>query len=126
MFCTIKDTKLYFLVVTLSARDNQKLTKLLSKGLERSIYWNEYKTKSEEMKNQYEEIRKLTTGRGKDYTTGCLSDYDYIKSHYRLIVLDSSRQKELDTDPKAIQQIEFVGQLNNPGNAVVANDPYLS
>ena len=126
IICTIKDTKLYFLVVTLSARDNQKLTKLLSKGLERSIYWNEYKTKSEEMKNQYEEIRKLTTGRGKDYTTGCLSDHDYIKSHYRLIVLDSSRQKELDTDPKAIQQIEFVGQLNNPGNAVVANDPYLS
>ena len=44
---TIKDTKLYVLVVTLSARDNQKLLKLLSKGFERSVYWNEYKTKSE-------------------------------------------------------------------------------
>ena len=44
---TIKDTKLYVLVVTLSARDNQKLSKLLSKGFERSVCWNEYKIKSE-------------------------------------------------------------------------------
>ena len=44
---TIKDTKLYVPVVTLSARVNQKLIKLLSKGFERSVYWNEYKTKSE-------------------------------------------------------------------------------
>ena len=44
---TIKDTKLYVPVVTLSARDDQKLSKLLSKGSERSVYWNEYKTKSD-------------------------------------------------------------------------------
>ena len=44
---TIKDTKLYVLVVTLSARDNQKLSKLISKGSERSVYCNKYKTKSE-------------------------------------------------------------------------------
>ena len=31
------------------------------------------------------------------------------KNHYRLIAVDLSRQKELDADPKAIQQIEFVG-----------------
>ena len=53
---TIKDTKLYVPVVTLSARDNQKLTKLLSKGFERSVYWNEYKTKSEN-KNTTNEYR---------------------------------------------------------------------
>ena len=35
---TIKDTKLYVPVVTLSARDNQKLSKFLSKGFERSVY----------------------------------------------------------------------------------------
>ena len=35
---TIKDTKLYVPVATLSVRDNQKLSKLLSKGSERSIY----------------------------------------------------------------------------------------
>ena len=44
---TIKYTKLYVAVVTLSARDNQKLSKLLSKGFERSVYQDEYKTKSE-------------------------------------------------------------------------------
>ena len=42
---TIKDTKLYTPVVTLSGKDNQKLLKLLSKGFEISVYWNEYKTK---------------------------------------------------------------------------------
>ena len=47
------------------------------------------------------------------FTTGWLLDYDYIKNHYRLIAVDLSRQKELDADPKAIQQIEFLGQLKN-------------
>ena len=42
----MKDTKLYVAVVTLPARDNQKLSKLPSKGFERSVSWNEYKTKS--------------------------------------------------------------------------------
>ena len=44
---SIEDTKLYVPVVTLSARDNQKISKLLSKGFSRSVHWNEYKTKSE-------------------------------------------------------------------------------
>ena len=44
---TIKDTKLYVPVVSLSATDNQKLSRFLSKGFERPVYWNEYKTKSE-------------------------------------------------------------------------------
>ena len=43
----IKDLKLYVPVVNLSTKDNQKLSKLLCKGLERSLYRNEYKTKSE-------------------------------------------------------------------------------
>ena len=48
---------------------------------------------------RYEEIGKLITEQGEDYTTECLLNYDYIKSHYRLIEVDLSRQK-------AIQQIE--------------------
>ena len=44
---SIKDTKLYLPGVLLSAKDNQKLSKLRSKEFERSVYWNEYKTKSE-------------------------------------------------------------------------------
>ena len=47
IFSLSKAQKLYVLVVTLSARDNQKLSNLLSKGFERSVYWNEYKTKNE-------------------------------------------------------------------------------
>ena len=53
---TIKDTKLYVSVVTLSARENQKLSKRLSKGFERPVYWNEYKTKTEN-KNMTDEFR---------------------------------------------------------------------
>ena len=40
-----------------------------------------------------------------------LDYYYYMRNHYRLIAVDLSTQKELDDDPKSIQQIEFVGQL---------------
>ena len=60
---------------------------------------------------QYEEIRKTATGQGDDYTTGCMLDYQYFKYHYQLIAVDLSKQKELDADSKAIQQIEFYGML---------------
>ena len=39
----ITDSKLYVPIVTLSAEDNVKLSKLLSEGFKRSVYWNEYK-----------------------------------------------------------------------------------
>ena len=40
---TITDAKLYVPIVTLSIEDNAKLTKLLSKGFKRSVYWNNIK-----------------------------------------------------------------------------------
>ena len=43
----VKNIKLCVPVITLSAKNNQKLSKVLSKGYERSVYRNEYKTKSE-------------------------------------------------------------------------------
>ena len=49
----------------------------------------------------------------------------FIKNHYRLIVINLSRQKELDADSKAIQQIEFVGQLKKL-NADNNNDEFMS
>ena len=52
----IKDTKLYVPLVTISARDNQKLSKLLSKGFKIPVYWNENKTKSDN-KNTANELR---------------------------------------------------------------------
>ena len=62
---TIKDTKVYVSVVTVvtvvtfTAKDNQKLTKLFSKGFERSIYWNEFETKSQNKNTTNEYINFL-------------------------------------------------------------------
>ena len=149
---TIKDTKLYLPVVTLSARENQKLSKL-SKGFERShfvevsrlvlVYSNQddnsriFKAKRcylligiiknyviingqnvhdwavDSNVKQYEEIIKVTTGQGEDYTTGYLLDCDYFKNHHKLTEVNLSRKKKLDVDPKAIQEIELVEQLKN-------------
>ena len=39
----ITDTKLFVPIVTLKTEDNTKLSKLLSEGFKRSIYWNKYK-----------------------------------------------------------------------------------
>ena len=51
-------------------------------------------------------------GQGDNYTTGCLLDYPYFKKYYKLIVIDLSKQQKLDTDSKAIQQINFTGNLD--------------
>ena len=60
---------------------------------------------------KYDEIRKIATGKGDDYTTGCLLDYQHFKDHYQLIAVDLSKQKQLDADPRGIQQIDFHGKL---------------
>ena len=39
----------------------------------------------------YENIRKIATGQGDDYTTGCLLDYTYFKNCYKMIVVDLSK-----------------------------------
>ena len=44
------------------------------------------------------------------------------KNYYRLIVVDLKRQRELDANPKAIQQIGFVAQLENPADAIVVGE----
>ena len=56
---------------------------------------------------KYRELKKVRIGKGEDYTTGSLLDYDYFKKHYKLVAVDLSKQKELDADPRAIQQIDF-------------------
>ena len=45
---------------------------------------------------KYRELKKVMIGKGEDYTTGSLLDYDYFKNHYKLIAVDLSKQKELD------------------------------
>ena len=56
-------------------------------------------------------IIKIATGQGDDYTTGCLLDYNYFKEHYKLIAINISKQQKPNGDPKAIQQINFTGNL---------------
>ena len=62
-----------------------------------------------------DEITKIAIRQGEDYTTGCFLDYQYFKDNYQLISVNLSKQKELDADPRAIQQTEFYGMLKtNP------------
>ena len=68
-------------------------------------------------KATYENIRKIATGKGDDYTTGCLLDYSYFKDYYKMIAIDLSKQQVLDADPRAIQQINFTTNLDRPGKA---------
>ena len=164
----ITNAKLYVPIVTLKTEDNTKLSKLLSEGFKRSIYWNKYKVidnilvqiatdndekyikelldsnhegvkrlfvlaynntavnnqvyvdsfkksffpsvKIENYKikidgrnfcdqpindsvKQYDKIRKISTGQGVDYTTGCLLDFTYFGKNYRLIAVDVSKKK---------------------------------
>ena len=172
----INDTKLYLPVVTLSKEDNKDFIKQQNKGFQRSIYWNEYKTKEinedadvnvfkyinldpsfqgvnrlfvmaynrangqptrngqqkyylprtdfekynviidgrnfydnpiESDIEKYRELKKVMIGKGEDYTTGSLLDFNYFDKHYKLVAVDLSKQKELDADPRVIQQIEF-------------------
>ena len=174
--CIINDTKMYVPVVTLSIEDNKDFIEQQNKGFQRSVYWNEYKTKeinenadanvfkyinldpffqgvnrlfvtaynrvhgqpkrddqrkyylpridlnkynviidgrnfyynpNESDIEKYRELKKKMIGKGEDYTTGSLLDFNYFKKHYKLVAVDLSKQKELDADPRAIQQIEF-------------------
>ena len=171
----INDTKMHVPVVTLSKEDNKDFIEQQNKGFQRSIYWNEHKTK-EINKNadanvfkyinldpsfqdvnrlfvtaysrvdgqpnrdgqrkyylpridlnkynviidgrnfydnpieidieKYRELKKVMIGKGEDYTTGSLLDFNYFEKH-KLVAVDLYKQKELDANPRAIQQIEF-------------------
>ena len=174
---TITDARLYISIVTLSAENNAKVSKLLSEGFKRSVYWNKYKiipnktyhendhirelldsnyqgvkrlfvlayrdrggtnrvtadsyrryfllrVKIEncnieidgrkfydqpinDLIKQYDEFRKVSTEQRDDYTTGCLLDFAYFKKNYRLIAADLSKEKALDADSRATQQIIY-------------------
>ena len=67
----------------------------------------------------YENIRKIATGKGNDYTTSCLLDYSYFKDNYKMIAIDLSKQQALDADRRAIQQINFTADLDRAGNTTM-------
>ena len=68
------------------------------------------------MKLTYDNIRKITTGQGDDYTAGCLLEYIHFKNYYKMIAVDLSKQQGLDAYPKAIQQINFTANLDRTVN----------
>ena len=67
----------------------------------------------------YENVRKIATGEGDDYTTGYLLDYSCFKENYKMIAIDLSKQQALDDDPRAIQQTNFTGNLDRAGNTTM-------
>ena len=67
----------------------------------------------------YEIICKIKAGQGDDYTTGCLLEYNYFKKYYKMIAISLSKQQALDADPKAIQQINFTGNLDQAADATM-------
>ena len=78
-----------------------------------NLFWSTNKND----KITYENIRKIATSRGDDHTTGCLVDYAYFKNCYKMIGIDLSKQQALDTDPRAIQQINFTANLDRAGRS---------
>ena len=58
-------------------------------------------------------IQNIATAQGDDYTTVFLLDYNYFKNYYKMIAIDLRKQPALDADSKAIQQIDFTGNLEN-------------
>ena len=67
---------------------------------------------------RYNELLNLTTERSEDYTTGCLIDYEYYINDYNIAAINLKQQSILDSDPKAIQQIEFIYKLENDKRAL--------
>ena len=61
---------------------------------------------------QYDEVRKKSTGKSDDYTTGCLLDFAHFQKKYKIIAADLRKQKALDADSRAIQQIIFTGHTD--------------
>ena len=65
----------------------------------------------------YEKIIDIC--RNNEYRTGNLLDYDYFKKHYKLIAIDLSKQQVLQENEDLIQQINFIGRLENAANVFI-------
>ena len=60
---------------------------------------------------QYDEVRKVSTGQGDDYATGCLLDFAYFEKKLQTNRSSLSKQKALHANSRAIQQIVFTGKI---------------
>ena len=62
---------------------------------------------------QYDEIRKISTGKDHDYTNGCLLDFAYFEKNHRQIATYLRKQRALDADSRVIQRIIFTGKIKS-------------
>ena len=67
----------------------------------------------------YENIWKIATGKGDDYTAGCLLYYSYFEENYKMITIVLSKQEALVIDSRVIQQINFTANLDTAGNTTM-------
>ena len=65
----------------------------------------------------YEKI--IDISRNIEFTTGNLLDYDYFKKYYKLIAIDLSKQQVLQENEDLIQQINFIGKLEEAANVFI-------
>ena len=65
----------------------------------------------------YEKV--IDISRNNEYTTGNLLDYDYFKKYYKLIAIDFSKQRVLQENEDLIQQINFIGRLEQAANVFI-------
>ena len=65
----------------------------------------------------YEKI--IDISRNNEYTTGNLLDYGYFKKYYKLIAIDLSKQQVLQGNEDLIQQINFIGKLEEAANIFI-------
>ena len=63
----------------------------------------------------YENIKRIVTYQGDDYTNGYFLDYNYFKNYYKMAAIDLSKLQALDDYPKTIQKITFTGNLDLGG-----------
>ena len=65
----------------------------------------------------YEKI--IDISRNNELTAGNLLDYDYFKKHYKLIAIELSKQRVLQENEDLIQQINFIGRLEEAANVFI-------
>ena len=61
----------------------------------------------------------IDINRNNEYKTGNLLDYDYFKEYYKLIAIDLSKQQVLQENEDLVQQINFIGKLEEAANVFI-------
>ena len=84
------------------SQDNPKLLQQLKSGFKRTIRCD---LPIKDDIKIYENIKKVATGQGNDYTTGFLIDYSYFKDYNRMAAIDLCKQQALDANRKQYNKV---------------------